>query len=167
LSPQFEKARVLIWGKTYPELSSHHKETVCTGGCLEDGRPVRLYPVPFRYLTGKEKYRLYDWIEVPIARNPRDTRPESFKILPEQIRILDHLHPTNRWSARRDVIFRNPGWHFGCVEELKAAQQSHRCSLGMVKVGAIDDVELEVRSAEDGEEHRAKLAALQGTPVVS
>lgn len=36
--------RVLIWTKTYPELSTRYIETVCTAGVLEDGSPVR--PVP-------------------------------------------------------------------------------------------------------------------------
>lgn len=163
MSHHFEKRRILIWGKTYPELSTHHKETVCTGGCLEDGRPVRLYPVPFRYLTGKtRKYELYDWIDVPIAPSTRDSRPESFKILPEQIEVVGHLSSDNRWASRREVIFRNREWHFGCLEELKAVQRSHRRSLGVIQVGAVDEVELVVRSAEDAADHRAKLTALQG-----
>lgn len=54
-----QQKRVLIWGETYPELSSKYRETVCTGGCLEDGRPVRIYPVPFRYLEGDSRYKMY------------------------------------------------------------------------------------------------------------
>ena len=37
----YQNMRVLIWGKTYPELSNKYTETVCTGGVLEDGRPIR------------------------------------------------------------------------------------------------------------------------------
>jgi hypothetical protein len=61
--------RVLIWGKTYPELSNQHRETVCTGGCTEDGRPIRIYPVPLRYLPEMTRYSLYHWIEAPLERN--------------------------------------------------------------------------------------------------
>ena len=37
-----EEKKILIWGKTYPELSTKDLETVCTGGVTEDGRPIRL-----------------------------------------------------------------------------------------------------------------------------
>jgi len=34
-----ETIRVLIWGKTYPELSKRYTETVCTPGVREDEDP--------------------------------------------------------------------------------------------------------------------------------
>lgn len=37
----------LTWGKTYPELSSKHAQTVCTGAVDAEGRSIRLCPVPF------------------------------------------------------------------------------------------------------------------------
>ena len=37
----FDPIGVLIWGKTYPELSSRYVETVCTGALREDRTPVR------------------------------------------------------------------------------------------------------------------------------
>ena len=55
----FETIRVLIWGKTYPELSKKYVETVCTGGVREDGSPIRLYPVPLRYLEGSKAVVAY------------------------------------------------------------------------------------------------------------
>src|SRR6266567_8148955 len=36
---RYEEKKILIWGKTYPELSIKHLETVCTGGVTEDGAP--------------------------------------------------------------------------------------------------------------------------------
>ena len=60
--PISEKRRFLIWGKTAPELSSKYFETVCTGAVLEDGVPIRLYPIPFRYLDDGERFKKYqDW----------------------------------------------------------------------------------------------------------
>ena len=46
--------RILVTVKTYPELSKTYGETVCTAGLREDGTWVRLYPVPFRRLEGRE-----------------------------------------------------------------------------------------------------------------
>src|SRR5262249_14937551 len=55
--PAWEKRRILIWGKTSPQLSSRYIETVCTGGVFEDGAPVRLYPIPFRYLDDQDRFK--------------------------------------------------------------------------------------------------------------
>jgi len=80
MSTQYERAQVLILAKTYPELSRKYAETVCTAGIRDNGRPIRLYPVPLRYLTEEAQYRLYDWIEVLIRKSSRDPRPESYSI---------------------------------------------------------------------------------------
>lgn len=161
MSLHYEARRVLIWGKTYPELSAHHTETVCTGGRFEDGSPVRLYPVPFRYLTGPDRYRLYSWIEVPVARSAKDPRPESRKIRPDQLRVRDWLGTEQGWAERRRVIFRNSSWHFGCLDDLRVAQQESRRSLGMVRVGSVDDVALESRPPADERRHAEKLASIK------
>ena len=163
MSLHFENKKILIWGKTYPELSTRHKETVCTGGCTEDGRPVRLYPVDFRYLMGEGKYSLYDWIEVPIAKTDKDRRPESYKLRAEQIRILRHVGTERGWEARRNTIFRDTSWHFGCLDELKDKQKATGHSLGMVKVASVEEVMLSKRDPGDSIEHRKKLAALKAS----
>src|SRR5450755_141693 len=54
-----QKRKILIWGKTAPELSMKYYETVCTGGVLEDGTPVRLYPIPYRYMADDDKFKKY------------------------------------------------------------------------------------------------------------
>jgi len=63
-------SKVLIWGKTTPQLSTKHMETVCTGGCLEDGSPVRLFPIPFRYLAGDRQFHLYQCWGILLAQPP-------------------------------------------------------------------------------------------------
>jgi len=153
-------SKVLIWGKTTPQLSTKHMETVCTGGCLEDGSPVRLYPIPFRYLGGDRQFKLYQWIEVPIAKSRTDTRPESYRIDSRHIRILgDPISHADGWRKRREIIFRQPGWHFDCLEQLKAAETATKQSLGVVKVGQVDKIQREVRSEEERKEFEDKLRA--------
>lgn len=158
----YKPTKVLIWGKTYPELSTRHRETVCTGGCLEDGTPVRLYPVDFRYLAGDGQYHLYDWIEVPIAKATMDPRPESYKVRADQIQIGRQLKTTDQWAERRATIFRNPDWHFGCVEDLRREQKVTRRSLGMVRVGDVKNVELLNRPAHERQRHAENLKRLKG-----
>lgn len=154
--------RVLIWAKTYPELSHHHGETVCTAGVGEDGLPVRLYPVPLRYLDLHQRYQLYDWVEVPVARNRKDSRPESYRVTGDSLRVVGSVS-TDRgtWRRRRDYVFQNPRWHFESVGALKAAQAVAGTSLGLVTPGQIDGVRLRRRSGAERAEHEAKLAAIR------
>jgi hypothetical protein len=100
----YETIRVLIWGKTYPELSSKYTETVCTGGVLADGSPIRLFPVPLRYLDTGQQYALYDWIDVPVQKSKSDPRPESYKVDAERIALVSNIGTEKgTWEARRDI----------------------------------------------------------------
>jgi hypothetical protein len=157
-----ERIRVLIWGKTYPELSATYTETVCTGGCREDGSPIRLYPVPLRYLDPDQQYSLYHWIELPVEKSTRDPRPESYKVMSGELRVLSKV-PTDRdgWRQRREVIFRDSSWHYTSLGLLKAAQQERGVSLGLVTPGEIVDVRKVRRSDAERKEYEAKMAQIQ------
>jgi len=72
----YTREKILIWAKTYPELSSRYLGTVCTAGLLPSGKPLRLYPMPYRYLTGDdEQFSLYQWITADIQKKPDDFAP--------------------------------------------------------------------------------------------
>lgn len=60
------RERILIVVKTYPILSSAYTELVCTAGFREDGRWVRIYPSPFRFLEKDQQYGKYCWIALLI-----------------------------------------------------------------------------------------------------
>src|SRR6476660_5925321 len=94
-SVQTRREKILIWAKTYPELSSRYLETVCTAGMLPSGKPLRLYPIPYRYLAGdKEQFKLYQWITADIQKKPDDSRPESFRIDCDSIESGEEISPT-------------------------------------------------------------------------
>jgi len=76
----WKEHKVLIWGKTYPELRKKYRETVCTGGTLEDGRFIRLYPIPLRYLADDKMFSKYQWVRVRLTKAKDDPRPESYKV---------------------------------------------------------------------------------------
>jgi hypothetical protein len=159
----YETIRVLIWGKTYPELSAKYTETVCTGGIREDGRPIRLYPVPLRYLEGAKQYSLYDWIDVPVRKSTSDPRPESYKIRSDGVVIRESVGTDGAtWRRRRELIFANPVWHFGSVEQLKAAQRETGASLGLVTPGVIEDVRIAKKPASAAREHEEKWRDIAG-----
>lgn len=159
--PAYEEKRILIWGKTYPELSIRHIETVCTAGVLETGQPLRLYPITYRYLSG-ERFGLYQWITAGISKNPNDARPESYKIDCESISVGEKLPTTSdEWGLRAEFIFRDKSWQFASVDELLEAQRTKRTSIGIVTPRAITRVEAADRSEEEFQTFEEKFRDLR------
>ena len=85
------KTKVLITVKTYPAISGKYDELVCTAGFTEDGKWIRIYPVPFRKKDYSQQYRKYEWIELDLVKNTSDFRPESYRpySMDSEIKILD------------------------------------------------------------------------------
>lgn len=158
---QFKSHRILIWGKTYPELSRQYEETVCTGGILEDGRPVRLYPIPLRYLEEENQFSKYQYITADIAKSPEDPRPESYKIRPHSIVPGDKIPTNGNWEARSDILFQYDGWQFDSVEELMEHQREEGTSIGVVMPKEIMNISVYTRPDADRIEFKAKRDMLQ------
>lgn len=93
--------------KTYTAVSTKYIETVCTGGIERDGRFIRLYPVPFRFLEDKEQYGRWDVIQVRAYQDTRDPRPESWHLeAGTEIRVLRNIgSERQRWEWMRTGIF--------------------------------------------------------------
>lgn len=103
------KERVLITVKTYPTLSKKYTELVCTAGFREDGSWIRIYPSPFRFMEDDKRYVKYQWIELDLVKNKKDSRPESFSpaniddiILGEKI----GTGKTRDWAERKHLILK-------------------------------------------------------------
>src|SRR5579863_852297 len=159
----YTEEKILIWGKTYPELSKRYIETVCTAGVLESGKPVRLYPITYRYLHD-EQFKLYQWIVAHITKNPKDTRPESFKIDCDSIQPAGIIPATqDEWGKRGEFIFRDKSWQFDGVEDLQAAQKRDRTSIGIVTPREIFKVEVIERPEEDARSFEHKFEDLKKT----
>lgn len=154
-----QRERILIWGKTYPELSSKYLETVCTAGVTETGRPVRLFPIPYRYLSqGFEKYQ---WITATIYKNPADLRPESFRIDCESIEYGDRIPTTaDEWGRRAGVMFRDCSWQFPNVESLYKSQKVNGTSIGVVAPRTIKKIEIVPRDESDAKSFEEKFQQL-------
>lgn len=159
----YTSRRVLIIAKTYPELSTRYSETVCTAGLsVDDGKPIRLYPVPLRYLEGDKQYALWDIINVPVDRSPRDQRPESYKINPVGLERVDHVGPDGHgWRNRRELLDRDPTWHYSGMASLNAANRNLNISIALVVPGMIDRVETATKPPEDRIKFERKRAALR------
>ncbi|PIQ25410.1 hypothetical protein COW20_15220 [bacterium (Candidatus Blackallbacteria) CG13_big_fil_rev_8_21_14_2_50_49_14] len=105
--PNPQDLKVLITVKTYPTLSTKYAETVCTAGITDDGKWIRLYPIPFRQIEDFDKrYPKYSWVDVRAIRRDtkKDFRVESFQPIDiNQIKVSPKI-PTAKdpgWSKRR------------------------------------------------------------------
>lgn len=98
---------VLVNCKTYPAVSTKYIETVCTGGIERDGRFIRLYPIPFRFLEDKERYERWDVIRVRCYKDTKDPRPESWHLeAGTEIEVIQQVSSERqRWDWMRKGIF--------------------------------------------------------------
>lgn len=103
------KMKVLITVKTYPAISTKYGETVCTAGIKEDGKWIRIYPLPFRKLDYEKRFNKYDWVELELKRNTNDFRPESYRPLNfEEIQDLGNIKADGgTWEERRKFVLKN------------------------------------------------------------
>ena len=86
---KMETKEILIIVKTYPEISTKYTETVCTGGILAESKQlVRLYPVRYRYLEGRNRFEKYQWISAKVTKARSDQRPESYNIVEDSIKLV-------------------------------------------------------------------------------
>lgn len=123
--------RLLIWGKTYPEFSRQHYETVCTGAIDgENGQLLRIYPISLRYL--QQQFSKYQWIEVPAERNTKDPRPESYRIQQESIVLGEQLGTNEGWAQRSRWVLASSNT-YPSVESLRSAQAERGISLGLIR----------------------------------
>lgn len=137
------KVKVLITVKTYPTISGRYTELACTAGFREDGSWIRLYPIPFRLLDQEKQYKKYQWIEVEIARNKGDQRPESYRVLnTDAIRLLNEVGTQREWEERRSLILsRNKV--YSNLKEIIALAHANKLSLVVFKPAEIIDLVIE------------------------
>lgn len=100
------RMKVLITVKAYPAISKKYGETVCTAGVTEDGRWIRLYPIPYRKLDYKGRFKKYDWIELELIRNDCDFRPESYRPYDlNDIKTVGNIKSDGgEWAERRKFV---------------------------------------------------------------
>lgn len=153
-----EMRRVFITVKTYPTLSKKHDELVCTAGILDDGSWVRIYPLPFRKLDYDLRYRKYQWIELPLAKNLSDPRPESYKITNiEQVKLVGEPVGTERaWAERKNIIFEKNEIYTDLSILIEKANKNE-LSIAIFKVTKLLDLVIEEIDREWKAEHLALL----------
>lgn len=126
--------KVFITVKTYPVLSRKYDELVCTAGIFEDGSWVRVYPLPYRKLDYDNRYKKYQWMELPLVRNWSDPRPESYRITDiSKAQLLgEPIGTTSGWAARKEIIFSRNEIHSDLDALIKRAN-SNELSIAIFK----------------------------------
>jgi hypothetical protein len=99
----WERKRVLITVKTYPTPAAKTAEQSCTAGVTDDGKWIRLFPIPWRFLTDEHKFRKWEWIDVSVKK-ASDFRPESHNPDCDSITVIGKLGTKGNWQERRDII---------------------------------------------------------------
>lgn len=137
---RFQKKKILVLVKTYPNPSTKYQETVCVAGMLLENPPswIRLYPIPFRDLPFDQQFKKYEVIEAEVRKNRNDYRPESHNIVPGSIKVLETIGTGDFWRKRKDLIRPLIQSSFSmCALQRKYEEQ--KTSLGIFKPSKIHD----------------------------
>jgi hypothetical protein len=133
----WEKKRVLVTVKAYPEKSKKYGEVVCTIGLTDEGDWIRLYPIPFNVFSGRDGLKKYDWIEVDCKRaEEKLSRKESYRIRDGSLKITDRSLSLIKVKGRANWVERNKILlsHISpSLEELRDNFDDDRTSIGLIK----------------------------------
>ncbi|MDR0390796.1 MAG: hypothetical protein LBH59_02735 [Planctomycetaceae bacterium] len=147
---------IFITVKTYPTLSYKYDELVCTAGITNDGKWVRLYPVPFRKLDLDKRYVKYQWLSIPLVRNTTDFRPESYRI--QDIDAIEQKKKVSDWNERRQIILENAQVYTNMNILIEKAKKNE-LSLATLKPTKITDFVAEETERSWSEGKLERLAA--------
>jgi len=150
----YQQKRVLVTVKTYPTPASKGAEVSCTAGITDDGKWIRLFPIPFRFMGGDRQFDKYQWIEVA-AKKSSDPRKESFEVDIDTLKILGEPLPRkDAWKARKEIILTLQAQSL-CY--LQKTRKQTGDTLGIFKPKTIHKFIIEPDTPDWTPEERAKL----------
>lgn len=153
---QWISKRVLVTVRTYPIPARKDIEVSCTAGVTDDGKWVRLFPIPYRFLEPDKRFRKYQWIDVEVIKARSDNRPESYKLNLDTIKIGSIVSPANQWDARKKLIF--PLKRSSLCELKREQQREGFPTLGLFKPKKINRLRIISSDAEWTPDQRAILS---------
>ena len=134
---EWKEEEILILVKAYPNPSNILGESVCSAGITRSGKWIRIYPVPFRDLPTHQQFEKFQWIRAKVApAREKLNRPESHKIDPSSILLLEKIPAGKSWGERERLILPHIS---RSLEELWDMQKSRNVSLGAFKPKAVRD----------------------------
>jgi hypothetical protein len=137
----FQKKRVLIVAKTYPNLSRKYDRTVCTAGIdLDSGAWIRIFPIRFFDLPYEQRPKKYDIIEIAVEnKQDKFKRKESHKANDSSIKKLGNIGTDNNWHERKKILL---PLIRKSVEELEQLYNQDKTSIGIIKPKRIVDFKI-------------------------
>lgn len=154
--------RILILCKTYPSPSSKYAETSCVAGMTEEGKLLRLYPVPFRLVADDQQFRKWQWIEARVEKANSDHRPESHRLFVDTIRCDSEPLKAGKegWPRRMELVSHLPVFRdFGAVQ---AARQADGTTLALLRPSRIVGLDISpTKNADWTDGEKNKLLQLQ------
>jgi len=128
----------------------------------EDGRLIRLYPVPFRLVADDQQFQKWQWITARFEKSYNDHRPESHRVFVNTIECDPEPLPAGKhgWPHRAELLGKLPVYSdFAEIERLRGAGGA---TLALLRPARI--TRLEIRKADSPtwtEEEKEKLLRLQ------
>ena len=161
------RKKVLIAVTTYPLPSRSYDELVCTAGVLENGKWIRIYPVPLQFLKGlrkdgKMESFKYNWIELDLKKRTDDFRPESYSPADYtfgDLAILGKIGTENDWAERK--IYCTSNVYTNLRKLLDDSKSPSNISLATFKPTEITSFEIEDDEREWKKEWKDQLNQLQ------
>lgn len=152
------KKKILITVTTYPLPSRSYDELVCTAGFLEDGRWIRIYPVPLSFLRDVKKdvgFGKYTWITLDVQERTDDFRPESHSPLNYNVEVGEKIGTDNFWARRKELCLNNV--YTNKAQLIEDSKAPRNVSLATFKPSKIVDFQIE----EDDPEWKDEWVALR------
>jgi hypothetical protein len=123
----------------------------------ENGKLVRLFPVPFRLITDDQQFRKWQWIRARIEKAPNDRRSESHKVFIDTIALDGDALSTNRgWQLRKEQLKK-----LGIFEDfqtLQDARESEGTTLALLRPRQVLGLDITPSDRPDWtDEEREKL----------
>lgn len=152
-----DKACVLVTVKTYPQPSQSYDELVCNAGFVQGDvdkwKWIRLYPVRFRKLPYDQQYKKYEWIELDLRRNWKDSRQESYRPalgVDEPIRVLGTMDTgkDRSWAERKQYALREV---FDSMAELIRLAKDRQIQKSLATIKPKELIELEIEEEKERE----------------
>jgi hypothetical protein len=155
-------ARVLILCKTYPSPSSKYAETSCVAGMTEDGKFIRLYPVPFRLVADEQQFKKWQWITARLEKARDDHRPESHRVFVDTIECDPEPLPAGKlgWPQRAELLAKLPV--FSDFAELEKVREAGGGTLALLRPARITGLDIKkTENAEWTDKEKENLLGLQ------
>ncbi len=117
---------LIILGRAVPETIRNGRTTICTAGYSHKLGFVRIYPT--KHTSPLKRWNI---VKVPVERDPRDTRRESWKIQGskrEWDRLDEKIEPVGR-LRKKDLLNLIANLTDGCVKDVNNVKRS----LGIIK----------------------------------